>query len=253
MYIFVYKFPQLVTDALAGQPYPLNPHYPFFVLAVASTFFIAYFIPRVKLLYTDGMQAFSIVIYALGILFSWYINALDSPVTRPYFQPGTPSVLVTVIGTLILILVALMSALALRDMLKTIVTRRKLGIEWYPIIISAYCVILLTQNLVVQYGLEFSSFVISIIYALTALGWIVFGFVRRYSFIRRFGLGLAVLSVVKLFILDLATLTSGYRVVSYFALGTTLIAISFLYQYFSKRLELKEETTFEAKKDNGKI
>jgi hypothetical protein len=49
----------------------------------------------------------------------------------------------------------------------------------------------------------------------------------------------------------LATLTSGYRVVSYFALGTTLIAISFLYQYFSKRLELKEETTFENKNDTA--
>ena len=66
----------------------------------------------------------------------------------------------------------------------------------------------------------------------------MFGFARRYVFIRRFGLGMAALSVVKLFLVDLASLTEGYRILSYFALGVTLIAISFVYQFFSKRLEL---------------
>jgi regulator of replication initiation timing len=247
MYMLIVKLPEVLSDAFAARQDSFNIYYPLFVLAVAVTFFLAYFIPRVKLLYTGGMQVFSVVMYAIGIAFAWFVSAADSPVARSYFTLETPSIGVTVFGTFVLAALALMSALALRDMLKTIITRRKLGIEWYPIIISAYIVIMLTQNLVVQYRIEFSSFVISIIYTLTALGWIIFGFVRRYSFIRRFGLGLAVLSVVKLFILDLATLTSGYRVVSYFALGTTLIAISFLYQYFSKRLELKEETTFENK------
>jgi len=82
----------------------------------------------------------------------------------------------------------------------------------------------------------------SIIYVLTALAWIVFGFIKRYKVIRLFGLGLALLSVVKLFIIDLGKLTQGYRIISYFALGISLAAISFIYQYFNKRLEMKETT-----------
>jgi uncharacterized membrane protein len=43
--------------------------------------------------------------------------------------------------------------------------------------------------------------------------------------------------MAKLFLLDLSILSEGYRIISYFAFGIVLIAISFVYQYFSKRLE----------------
>jgi uncharacterized membrane protein len=92
--------------------------------------------------------------------------------------------------------------------------------------------------LIAQYNLEFSNAIISIIYVVTALAWIIFGFARKYAFIRRFGLGLSILAVIKLFIIDLSGLNEGYRIFSYFALGITLVAISFVYQYFNKRLEM---------------
>ena len=97
--------------------------------------------------------------------------------------------------------------------------------------------------------MSFSSAAISVIYVLTALAWIVYGFMRRFAFIRRFGLVLAIFAVVKLFLIDLSGLTQGYRIISYFALGITLIAISFVYQFFSKRLELKENVAI--KKDDN--
>jgi uncharacterized membrane protein len=136
------------------------------------------------------------------------------------------------------------------DLMKTIVKERLIGVEWYPLIVSGYFVVILTQNLITQYNLSFASAAISIIYVLTALLWIVLGFVRRYSFIRLFGLGLAILSVIKLFLIDLAALTQGYRILSYFALGVTLIAISFVYQYFNKRLELKGEAPADVEEGN---
>jgi uncharacterized membrane protein len=135
-------------------------------------------------------------------------------------------------------------------MMKMIVVERKMGIEWYPLIISGYFVVVLTQNLIAQFNLSFSNAAISIIYVLTALAWIIFGFARRYSFIRKFGLGLALLSVIKLFLIDLASLTEGSRIISYFVLGVILIAISFVYQYFNKRLELKEGVRADAEKGN---
>jgi hypothetical protein len=162
-------------------------------------------------------------------------------------QTGTPSFGITVIGTVILAALCFLSVLAIRDAMKLIVTERKKGIEWLPLVVSGYFVIILTQNLIAQYNLNFSSAAISIIYALTALAWIIYGFTRRFTFIRRFGLALAIFAVVKLFLIDLSGLTQGYRIVSYFALGISLIAISFVYQYFSKRLELKEGMTIQGK------
>ena len=61
--------------------------------------------------------------------------------------------------------------------------------------------------------------------------------IKRYTFIRRFGLALSILAVVKLFLIDLSFLTEGYKIISYFVFGMTLLAISFVYQYFSKRIE----------------
>jgi hypothetical protein len=93
--------------------------------------------------------------------------------------------------------------------------------------------------LMIQLHVPFQSFTLSIIYALTGLVCIVLGFVWRESWIRRLGLGFAVFAVIKLVLLDLTGLDQVFRIVSYFALGAALIAISFVYQYLSKRVESK--------------
>jgi uncharacterized membrane protein len=58
---------------------------------------------------------------------------------------------------------------------------------------------------------------------------------------RRFGLALALSSVAKLFLIDMSGLTAKYRIFSYFILGILLVGISFVYQYFSRKLELTKE------------
>ena len=218
--------------------------------AVVATFFLAYTFTRIRLLSDSGTKILSIVLYGMGFLALFFINTVMSPVARTYLWMQTPAFGITLVGTAVLIVVGLLSVLAMRDLMKIIITGRKLGIEWYPLIISGYFVILLTQNLINQFGLSFSSAAISIIYVFTALAWIIFGFMRHYSFIRKFGLGLAILSVIKLFLIDLSSLTQGYQIVSYFALGITLIAISFVYQYFNKRLELKEVVSADVEKSD---
>jgi len=180
-----------------------------------------------------GVKIISINLYIAGILWLLVLNGNTSPV----FNTAPSGTLI--IGIIILTAISLLSVFAMHDLIKLIVMERKLGVEWYPLIVSAYFVIIFTQNLITQYNLPFSSMWISIIYVLTALAWIVFGFAKRYSLIRKFGLGLALLSVVKLFLIDLSALTSGYRIISYFTLGITLVAISFVYQYFNKRLNLE--------------
>jgi uncharacterized membrane protein len=230
-----------------GQVYQIA--YLISAASVTATFFIAYFITRIKLLSGKGIKILSIILYCIGIIWLFINNGSLSPVASVYFSMTTPKFGVTLAGTLIIAVLGFLSVLSMLDVMKIIIIDRKKGIEWLPLIVSGYFVVLLSQNLIAQYSLSFSSAVISIIYALTALAWIVFGFVRRFVFIRRFGLALAIFAVVKLFLLDLAGLAQGYRIVSYFALGISLIGISFVYQYFSKRLELKEGMSIHAEKN----
>lgn len=239
LYIIGDKLSKIMSKALQGSA--VNTGYLIAALSVAASFLIAYTIPRIKALSDMVMKVISIVIYVISILWLLLLNGTSSPVRFT----GAP-VPVTALGTLILVAIGLLSVLAMRDLVKCLVLERKLGIEWYPLVVSAYFVIILTQNLITQYQLEFSNLAISLIYVVTAFSWIVFGFIRRYAFIRRFGLGLSIMAVAKLFIVDLSFLSEGHRIVSYFAFGITLIAISFVYQYFNKRLDVKTEVITDA-------
>jgi uncharacterized membrane protein len=208
--------------------------------SITATFCIAYAISRIKLLVSTETKVLSVMLYIVGILWLIVNNSAYTPVAPQYLRAMTPNFGITVIGTAILVVLCLLSLFAVRDVMKIIVTRQNKGIEWMPLVISGYFVIVLTQNLIAQYNLSFSSAAISVIYVLAALAWIIYGFTKRFAFIRRFGLALAIFAVAKLFLIDLASLTQGYRIISYFALGIVLLAISFVYQHFSKRLELKD-------------
>ena len=227
-------------NALAGLTTVYQMDYLLMALGIVTTFALAYAYLRIKLLFDLATKILALILYAFGIIWLFFLNSLMSPVISAYWRVNLG---ITFIGTIILVALGLLSILALRELLRIFVSKRKLGVQWYPILISGYGVIILTQNLITQFNLAFSSVFISIIFALTAFAWIVFGFIRRYSFIRKFGLGLALLAVAKLFLIDLFALTAGYRIVSYFAFGVTFMAISFVYQYFSKRLELSSEVT----------
>jgi len=218
----------------------LNNNYLLLMAAIAVTFLLAYVFMRVRLLYDLGTRILSAAMYLIGLCMLLGANAAMTPVPLEYLRADTPSAVTSFAAAAILAAMGFASVLAVRELMKMVVTVRKVGVEWYPLTVSGYIVIILTQILTVQYGIPFTSAAISIIYGLTALAWIVFGFIRRYSFIRKFGLGLAMFSVIKLFLVDLSALTEGYRIISYFVLGVTLIAISFGYQYFSKRLELMD-------------
>jgi len=238
MYLILIKLREAVYSVYlyrALSDYHID--YLIWAAAVVFTFFFAYTYCRIKLLSDKGTKFLSMILYVLGILMLTLINATRSPVLYIYFTPATPSIGISIIGTAILMLLGLLSVFALRDLMMLVVMDRKLGIEWYPLVLSGYFVIILTQNLISQFNLAFSSIAISIIYVLTALAWIIIGFRGRYLFIRMFGLGLAIMSVIKLFLIDLRGLTQGYQIISYFSLGVTLLAISFVYQYFNKRLE----------------
>jgi len=216
-----------------------NIYYMTGVLAIFLTFLLAYTAPRIRIISDIGVKIISMALYIIGIIFLFGLNGQLTPYSNGIFTE--PDLVAIITGNMILAAICLISVFVMHDLMKLVVLELKLSVEWYPLFVSAYFVIILTQTLITQFSLSITSMWLTIIYVLTALAWIVFGFAKRYSLIRKLGLGLALMSVVKLFIIDLSSLTSGYKIASYFSLGATLIAISFVYQYFSKRLELKLE------------
>ncbi len=208
-----------------------------FTIFITETFLLAYGLTRIKRIADLGTKIISSLLYFIGAL---SVLVLNSNYIFYYSGEGVMPLSLKVIGTLALIFANLLAVFAVNDLTKSFVMGEKLKVEWYPLIVSSFFVLLLTQNLTVQLGLEFSNMAISIIYAVTALLWIVFGFIKKYTFIRRFGLGLSVMSVAKLFLIDLSYLNTGSKIVAYFALGISLVAISFVYTYFSKKLETVE-------------
>lgn len=199
-------------------------------LSVIVSLVYAYAIVRIKPIADKPVRGVSVGITVITVLWLFLLNAGDGAVY-------TDIPLYTIIGTSILVITNLLAVFAVRDLLQRIVLKRRLGIEWYPVALSSFFVFILTQNLTVTLNLAVNSVIITVVFALTSLGWILFGFLRRYQVIRLFGLGLSFITIIKLFLVDLSFLTEGMRIVSYFAMGIILLAISFVYQYFSKRLE----------------
>jgi uncharacterized membrane protein len=56
------------------------------------------------------------------------------------------------------------------------------------------------------------------------------GFWRRSAFLRWQALVLLAASIGKVFLLDTSSLSEGYRILSFLALGALLLAVSFVYQ-----------------------
>ncbi|NMB34611.1 MAG: DUF2339 domain-containing protein [Clostridium sp.] len=220
-----------------------NADYLIFAAFLLASYIVAYTIPRIKILNDSGVRAISSFIYMFSLFLFLGLN-ISSPVSG---QLNKVPMIVATIGTIELITITLISLLAMRDLILYFVTSKKLGIEWYPLFISLYFVIILTQNLITQYGLAFNNMVISIIYIVTALLWIIFGFTKRYMLTRRFGLGLSMLSVAKLFLVDLAFSSQGYRILSYFIFGLVFVAISYVYQRFDKKLDAASEVLYDKK------
>ncbi len=74
------------------------------------------------------------------------------------------------------------------------------------------------------------SLVISGFLMLYGAGLLVAGFRARSAFTRWQGLGLLVLTILKVFLYDVSGLSAGYRVASFLGLGVLLLAVSFAYQ-----------------------
>ncbi len=228
----------LIKNEIEPRLYMINisAEYLTMALMIAITILIAFAIPRIKILRDKVIYIISIALYTIAILSSFILN--NSNYIFSYYGDGRISIL----GTFIIIILTGICVFAIYDLMKFLVIMGKLKLVTIPIIVSGYFLLTLTQNLITHYNLAFSSILLSIIYIIMAALWIYFGFIKRISLMRHFGLGLSMLTVIKLFLVDLATLTQGYRIISYFTLGIVLVLISYLYQRFEKMIGIQDNT-----------
>jgi len=144
-----------------------------------------------------------------------------------------------VLTSVLLIVFNVFSVFVLFDAIKTLqkMLQKRSPLEGFSLVTSVYSLILVIMMLMVQYNHSITSILISSIGMAAALAWIIFGFIRHNRTMRLFGLVFSVFSLAKLFFVDLYFLPAEMRIVSYFVFGIIFLAISFVYQYFSRRLE----------------
>lgn len=71
---------------------------------------------------------------------------------------------------------------------------------------------------------------LSVLWTLYAAATMAWGFIRSAPWVRYAALGLFGLTIAKVFVVDLAAVSTAYRIVSFLILGLVLLGVSFVYQ-----------------------
>jgi uncharacterized membrane protein len=77
---------------------------------------------------------------------------------------------------------------------------------------------------------------ISVLWALCSVALVVVGFQRNQVRLRQCALGLFAVTVLKVFIVDLARVSTPFRIVSFIMLGLMLIGASYLYYRYREHI-----------------
>jgi uncharacterized membrane protein len=79
------------------------------------------------------------------------------------------------------------------------------------------------------------DFAYSAVWMLYGTALMLIGFWKRSAFVRWQAIVLLVMTVLKVFLVDISTLESGYRIAAFIVLGALLLAVSFFYQRIRMR------------------
>ena len=77
---------------------------------------------------------------------------------------------------------------------------------------------------------------ISVLWTLFSIVIMIFGFIKNRSSLRKCAIGLFVVTMIKVFLVDMARVSTPYRVISFMVLGLMLIGASYLYYRFKKQI-----------------
>lgn len=186
---------------------------------------------KLKYMKTLSMVS-SFVLYGIGFIYLSYANFMNSVggLFRSTYELGTASVIAT-------IAINAASVLPVLDMTMQIQEKVPKFAKAVGLIVSGYALMSLTTILGTNDFVTFTSFIISIIYIVTAAVWIIIGFKRLNALLRRFGLALVLLSSAKLFLFDFSNINNMGRTLLFIGFGVTLLCIAFGYGIAERNLK----------------
>ena len=152
----------------------------------------------------------------------------DSPIKAPNAYTITNLVLLFVINICVILFFS--------KVVSSIINELDISVWTYTASISVLALAMITAVLMRQFGVAFSSVIISGLYIAAACVLLFIGFRKKFSVVRLGGLIMILVAFAKLCFVDTRGLDSAFKIVSYFAFGGILIFISFIYQRFSKKL-----------------
>ncbi len=86
-------------------------------------------------------------------------------------------------------------------------------------------------------ALEVNNKLISVYWGIEGLAIMVLGFLTRKRILRWLGLIVLLLTILRVFLIDLSFLERVYRIISFIVLGVILLGISFIYTKYKDKLE----------------
>lgn len=203
------------------------------LLCTVPWLILGFVVGKFKYMKTWGMVS-SFLLYAIGLLCLFTANSIDSMnrALSSSHKLGLAAVIVT-------IAVNAASVLTVLDMTAQISSRAPKFTKAVGLIVSGYALLTLTTILGTNNYVKFTSYIISILYIIMAAVWIVIGFKKLNTLLRRFGLALALLSSAKLFLFDFSNINDMGRTLLFIGFGVTLLCIAFGYGIAEKRLKDK--------------
>lgn len=203
------------------------------MLYILTTFIVGYMSIKLPYLKDKVSSVFANILFIIANVMLFSTNS-----SIPVFEKDYDSF--KYLAIVILILFNIISFLNVKDLLHKLIKSRRLGFDVVPISLAVYLLANTTGFLITQLNLGQYNAVFTILYLIFGLVLIIYGFVKNLFTTRRFGLGLAIFSLGKLFVYDLAYLELIGKIVSYFTFGIVLLGISYLYQKYSKAYNINQ-------------
>ena len=184
-----------------------------------------------KLGYLEGAgMPTSLSFYAIGLMFLGFSNILR-------FSANASEVMLDGLLIAITVIVNFISVLTVLDITIQITDKAPKFAKAVGLIVSSYGVLTLTTLLGTNNFVRFTSYIISIIYIITAALWIFIGFKKQNKLLRCFGLALSLLVSAKLFLFDFYEENDMIRTLLFIGFGIALLGICFGYGIAEKKLK----------------
>ncbi|MBU9722937.1 MULTISPECIES: DUF2339 domain-containing protein [Bacillaceae] len=217
-------------------------HFSFYEWMMMSflTIGLSYALTKIPLLYDRTVKYYCLVLYGIGSFLGLMVTMFLPTLQQEFSQNTTVEFLA--LGLLIVFNVLVF--FSGRDLLLTIIRQRYQNLELYPLILGVYLLGVMAAFLTVQFHLGDVSLLFTSVFLVMAISYISYGFMKKFVYIRRLGLGLTILSTGKLILYDLSFLTEGSKIIAYFSFGVALLGISYMYQKVSSQQDgqSKEES-----------